>query len=70
MLHLPLTAGDLWLSEDWRRATLFQATGDDPHALKWTSTTYCLQRHTYRNCGDEVNVKPPDRPVVPGLRLQ
>jgi hypothetical protein len=67
MVHLPLTAEDLSLSEDWRRATLFRSTEDDPQDRNWASTSYCLQGHSYQKCGDKVNVKPPDPPAVPGL---
>jgi len=64
----PTSAADLSLSRDWQWATLFEATGEDPRTFKWTATSYCLQGHTYQNCGKQENARPPNPPNLPGLR--
>jgi hypothetical protein len=57
---------DFYVSPDWSRVTTwvdsvhYSDGGNDGQQDAWTSTTWCLSGHTYKQCSEEKNVKPPD----------
>ena len=63
-------AADLTISPDWQRITAFFGTTDDSQpgtASKWTSTTYCLTGHVYKQCATSDKATPPNPPHFPDL---
>jgi hypothetical protein len=56
------SGADLTISDDWTRITLFRESQDfeaqNPKP-PWSSITYCLQGHSYSQCGTEEHANPP-----------
>jgi len=64
-------ATDLDIAPDWKRITLYRQFEDFSHPdpkPNWTSTTYCLDGHAYKQCGESKQAKPPDPPNFKELR--
>jgi hypothetical protein len=64
-------ATDLAITPDWKRITLYRQFEDFSHPdpkPNWTSTTYCLDGHAYKQCGESKQAKPPDPPNFKELR--
>ena len=61
---------DFEFAQDWSTAKYYSQGRDPATGLEgtWKVESYCLQGHTYEACGEKQNVKPPDPPVVKGLR--
>ena len=59
-------AADLTIAPDWKRILLYMEFEDDqqndPETI-WTSTTYCLEGHTYQQCGTSKHAKAPIPPT-------
>ncbi len=51
-------AGDLAIAPDWSKITLFRQSMEE----KWSSVTYCLDGHAYKQCAESKEAKPPDPP--------
>jgi hypothetical protein len=58
--------GDFDIAPDWQRVIYYENfitfIGDGRGGQKenWTATSYCLEGHKYKPCGEQKNVKPPD----------
>lgn len=64
-------AADLTIDPNWQRITAFFETTDytqTPAPSNWTSTTYCLVAHTYKQCAASDKATPPNPPHFPELR--
>jgi len=71
-LHEDLTANegqpsgaDLTIAPDWKQIILYRDIMDPKQTgptATWTSTTYCLDGHVYKQCGESRQAQPPDPP--------
>jgi hypothetical protein len=64
-------SADLTLTPDWQHITAFFETTDyaqTPAVSNWTSTTYCLSAHTYKQCASSDKATPPKPANFPELR--
>jgi hypothetical protein len=55
---------DLAIDPAWKRIKLYRAFEGEED---WTSTTYCLEGHTYTQCGESKHAKPPEPKNFPEL---
>ena len=56
---------DLTIASDWKNITLYRDIVNEEQtdaASPWTATDYCLEGHTYKQCGESKQVQPPDPP--------
>lgn len=56
---------DLTIAPDWKQIILYCETLDQAQTnvtMPWTSTTYCLDGHAYKQCGESKQAQPPDPP--------
>ena len=59
------SAADLTIAPDWKQIVLFHEIVDPQQTdgtTPWTSTTYCLGGHSYKQCGESKQAQPPDPP--------
>jgi hypothetical protein len=64
-------AADLTITPDWQRITAFFDNVDyskDNGVSNWTSTTYCLTGHVYKQCATDAKATPPEPAHFPDLR--
>lgn len=54
---------DLTITRDWKHVILYLETEG------WSSTTYCLEGHAYKECGQAKKVQPPNPPHFKEFRL-
>jgi hypothetical protein len=64
---------DLTIVPDWKQIILYREIMDETQtdsATPWTSTTYCLDGHLYKQCGESKQAQPPDPPHFKEFRSQ
>lgn len=69
-------ATDLSITPDWNAITIFrefeagdpQSAGKTDQGSSWSSTTFCLDGHAYKQCAESKHAKPPDPPTFKELR--
>lgn len=57
------SAADLTIAPDWKQIILYREIMDPKQTdvtTPWTSTTYCLDGHVYKQCGESKQAQPPD----------
>lgn len=60
---------DLTLAPDWKRVELFEEFQDENSgAESWEATAYCLNGHSYEQCGKHSAASGPEPPHFPALR--
>lgn len=61
---------DFSVSQDWSQITEFdqENAGEDGEPGSWSSTTWCLKKDGFEECGSKDDVQPPDPPVLKELR--
>lgn len=79
-INEPLTAyggqpssADLSISPDWTQIILYREfinTDQPDEGPSWTSTAYCLDGHSYKQCAESKNVHPPDPAKFKEFRQQ
>lgn len=63
---------DLTIAPDGKQIILFRAIPDpdQPDSSPWSSVTYCLENHAYKQCGESPVAEPPNPPHFPEFRHQ
>ena len=56
---------DLTIVPDWKEIILYREIMNEMQtdsATPWSSTTYCLEAHAYKQCGESKQAQPPEPP--------
>jgi len=67
------SGADLTIAPDWRQIILYREIMDPKETdqtTPWTSTTYCLEGHAYKQCGEGKQVQPPDPSHFKEFRIE
>ena len=60
--NLQPSEADLTIAPDWKQIILYRETVDPAQTGPWTSTTFCLEGHAYKQCGESKQTQPPEPP--------
>jgi hypothetical protein len=67
------SAADLTIAPDWKQIILYRQIMDPKQTdvtRQWISTTYCLEGHAYKQCGESKQAQPPDPPHFKEFRIE
>jgi hypothetical protein len=67
------SAADLTIAPDWKQIILYDEIVDPKQTdvtTPWISTTYCLEGHVYKQCGESKAAQPPDPPHFKEFRSE